>query len=88
MTAESITILPMVGRSGTGPVAKLWQLGWNDARIACTVHHSADGFEIRLESPTAVILTESFMLEPRMLARTDALRAALIRRGWRDLKDS
>lgn len=66
------------------PVATLWQLALNDDRLSCIVYRRPDGFELRLESPTAVILTERFELQPRMLARTEALRASLTRRGWRE----
>jgi hypothetical protein len=37
-----------------------------------------------LESPTKVLLTESVELQPRTFARTQALRASLKRRGWRE----
>ncbi|MBI3047166.1 MAG: hypothetical protein HYY76_02540 [Acidobacteria bacterium] len=66
------------------PVATLWQLAWNDDRLFCSVYRQGDGFELRLESPTAVILSERFELQPRMLARTEALRASPKRRGWRE----
>lgn len=69
--------------SNARPVATLWQLALNDDRLSCLVYRDADGFELRLESPTAVILSERFELQPRMLARTEALRASLTRRGWR-----
>lgn len=71
--------------SDARPVATLWQLALNDDRISCLVYRHSDGFELRLESPTAVILAERFELQPRMLARTEALRASLTRRGWRDV---
>ena len=41
---------------------------------------------MRVESPTAVILSEAFELQPRSFARTRALRASLKRRGWQDAK--
>jgi len=66
------------------PVATLWRLALKDDRLSCLVFRHRDGFELRLESSTAVILTERFDLEPRMLARTNALRASLRRRGWRE----
>lgn len=71
--------------SDAQPVATLWQLALNDDRLSCTVYRHPDGFELRLESPTTVILTEPFELQPRMLARTEALRASLTRRGWHAL---
>jgi hypothetical protein len=42
---------------------------------------------MRLESSSSVIMTEPFELRPRMLARMQALRASLRRRGWQDLPD-
>ena len=52
--------------------------------LSCSVYRDGDRFELRLESSNSVILTEPFELLPRMLARTEALRASLKRRGWRD----
>jgi hypothetical protein len=37
-----------------------------------------------VESATRVILTERVELQPRTFARTQALRASLKRRGWKD----
>jgi hypothetical protein len=68
----------------TRPIATLWRLALNDDRIACNVYRQSDGYELRLESPTAVILAERFDLQPRMVARTERLRASLTRRGWRE----
>ncbi|MBI2189651.1 MAG: hypothetical protein HYU37_21410 [Acidobacteria bacterium] len=73
--------------SDARPVATLWRLALNDACLSCTVYRHDDSFELRLESSTAVILTEHFDLQPRMLARTEALRASLRRRGWREMSD-
>jgi len=70
--------------SDARPVAMLWRVALNDDRLSCLVYRDRNGFELRLESSTAVILTERFDLEPRMLARTNALRTSLTRRGWRD----
>jgi hypothetical protein len=67
------------------PLATLWQLAWNDDRIFCTVYRSNDGLQLRVESATTVILSEPFELQPRTLARTQALRASLKRRGWQEL---
>lgn len=65
-------------------VARLWSLAWGEAsRISCVVYRVDDRLELALESPCAVILRQRFALEPRMLARAAALRAALVRRGWR-----
>jgi hypothetical protein len=68
----------------TRPIATLWRLAMNDDRIACNVYRQPDGYELRLESPTAIILAERFDLQPRMVARTERLRASLTRRGWRE----
>jgi len=70
--------------TGSRPVATLWQLALNDDRLFCAVYRRGDGFELRLESPTRVILTEPFDLQPRSVAQTGALRASLKRRGWQD----
>ena len=50
--------------------------------MACTIYHHGGGLQLRLESPTATILNEPFAMQPRLLARTQALRTALVRRGW------
>lgn len=71
--------------SDAPPVATLWRLALNDDRLSCNVYRYADGFELRLETPAAIVLAERFDLQPRMLARTEALRASLTRRGWREL---
>jgi hypothetical protein len=69
---------------GQRPIATLWELAWNNERISCTIYRHEDGFQMRLESPTTVIFTESIELQPRTLARTRALRASLKRRGWQE----
>ena len=66
------------------PVATLWQLAWNRDRIKCVIYRDGNGLELRVESQNAVILTEPFDLQPRMLARTQALRDSLKRRGWQE----
>ena len=66
------------------PVATLWELVWNDERISCTIYRRDEGFQLRVESTTTVLLTESVELQPRTFARTKALRASLKRRGWRE----
>ena len=71
--------------AGARPVATLWQLAWNDDRIFCTVYRSNGGLQLRVESATTVIISEPFELQPRTLARTQALRASLKRRGWQEL---
>ena len=67
------------------PVATLWQLALGKDRLFCTVYRADEGLQLRIETATAVILTEPFDMQPRALARTQALRAALKRRGWQEL---
>lgn len=71
--------------SDARPIATLWQLAWDQERVFCTVYRSAGGLQLRVESATAVIVDEPFDLQPRALARTQALRASLKRRGWREV---
>ena len=66
------------------PVATLWQLALAQDRLFCTVYRKEGGLQLRLESPSAVIMSEPFELQPRMMARTQALRESLKRRGWRE----
>jgi hypothetical protein len=68
----------------TRPVATLWQLALATDRLFCTVYRGEGGLQLRVESPTAVILSEPFDLQPRMMARTQALRESLKRRGWQE----
>ena len=65
-------------------VATLWQLAWDTDRLVCAIYRDGDNLELRLESARSVILSEPFELQPRMLARTQALRESLKRRGWHD----
>ena len=69
---------------GTGPrrVATLWRLACDGNHLSCVVNRTDDGFELSVESPTAVVITERFDLQPRALSRAHALRDALKRRGW------
>ena len=67
------------------PIATLWQLAWNEDRVTCVVYRGREGLRLALETATATILTEPFDLQPRMLARSAALRSSLIRHGWSDL---
>ena len=60
----------------------LWQLAWNEDRLWCSVYRRNHRLHLRVESGTAIIVTEPFDLEPRALARAQALREALKRRGW------
>ena len=66
------------------PIATLWKLAWKDDRVTCAVYRRDGALQLRLESATATILNEPFDLEPRMLARSRALRNSLKRRGWHD----
>jgi hypothetical protein len=72
------------GLSEHRQIATLWQLAWDDDRLSCVVYRNTDGLQLRLESPTAIILSEPFELQPRAFARMQALRESLKRRGWRD----
>ena len=65
-------------------VATLWHLTWHDTRVSCVIYRGRDGLQLRVESPDALIHAEPFNLQPKMLARAEALRASLRRRGWRD----
>jgi hypothetical protein len=67
------------------PVATLWQLTLAKERLICTVYRNGEGLQLRLESATAVIMSEPFELQPRTVARAQALRASLKRRGWQEL---
>ena len=74
----------MPGITAPKAVATLWRLEWDDDRLSCNVYRNTDGLQLRLESPTAIILSEPFELQPRVLARMQALRESLKRRGWRE----
>jgi uncharacterized protein involved in copper resistance len=75
--------MPALG--GSELVATLWNLAWKDDRLTCVVYRSGDGrMQLRVESDDAVVIDERFELQPRMLARAQALRAALKRRGWEE----
>ena len=74
--------MPDTGRDR--PIATLWQLSLADDRLCCTVYRSDAGMQLRVESPTTVILSEPFEMQPRTFARTQALRASLKRRGWQE----
>jgi hypothetical protein len=65
-------------------LATIWQLTWKGARLSCAVYRRGTQLHLQVESPTAVIVSEHFDLQPRALARAHALRAALKRRGWED----
>ena len=68
------------------PVTTLWQLGLEQNRLFCTIYRNSTGFELRIETASTVILTEPFDMQPRLLARTQQLRAALKRRGWQEME--
>lgn len=70
--------------SAKAPVACLWELEWDDSRLACRIYRNSSSLQLRLESSRAVILSEPFSVEPRALARARALRDNLKRRGWKD----
>jgi hypothetical protein len=63
-------------------VATLWQLAWDASRLSCVVYRTDRGFELAVESPSAVVVKERFALQPRALARAYALKESLKRRGW------
>jgi hypothetical protein len=64
----------------------LWQLRWNDDQLWCAVYRYGTQLQLQVESPRGVIVTEHFELEPRAMARAQALREALKRRGWEELE--
>jgi hypothetical protein len=66
------------------PVATLWELAFNDDRVSCVVYRQGDGFELRLEAGPKTILSEPCDLRPRAIARAEALRRSLKRRGWQE----
>jgi hypothetical protein len=75
----------MVPAGESEPVATLWNLTWQGDRLSCVVYRAdGGGMLLSIESPDAVVMTERFDLQPRMLARVKMLRAALMRRGWED----
>ena len=66
-------------------LATLWTLSWNGDRLSCVVYRTDAGLLVlRVESASAVMITERFELQPRLLARAQALRQALKRRGWQE----
>ena len=68
------------------PIATLWQLVLDNDLVFCTVYRNEAGLQLRVESPTAVIISEPFELQPRTFARTQALRNSLKRRGWQEFQ--
>ena len=71
--------------ASVGHVSTLWNLTFNEQQISCVVYRGVNGLELRLQSPTAVILSQPFEMEPRALAKTRALRDSLKRRGWEEI---
>jgi hypothetical protein len=65
-------------------VTTLWKLAWQGKSVACVIYRQPSGLQLRIESPTATIMNEPFDMQPRLLARTQALRDSLKRRGWQD----
>lgn len=63
-------------------VALLWQLASGEERVACAVYRVDGQLHMRVESASRVIVEEPFDMRPRALARVQALRASLKRRGW------
>lgn len=76
-----------VASSSAAPIAVLWRMALNDDRVSCVVYREERGLLLQVESPAAAILTEPFELQPRMLARSQALRKSLQRRGWREVAE-
>jgi hypothetical protein len=68
------------------PVATLWQVAFADQQLSCVVYRRRDGLRLEVESPEAVIVSEPFDMQPRALARAQALRDALLRRGWNQVR--
>lgn len=71
-----------MSNAGETPLAVLWELEWNENRLVCAVYRRTNGLQLRVESAKAVIVSEPFVIEPRALARAQALRDDLKRRGW------
>ena len=69
------------------PIAVLWRMALNDDRVSCVVYREERRLLLQVESAAATILTEPFALQPRMLARSQALRKSLQRRGWREVAE-
>jgi hypothetical protein len=75
----------MSAPGGSERLATLWSLHWNGDRVSCIVYRTGGEMLLRVESDQAVMITERFALQPRMLARAQALRDALKRRGWEEV---
>jgi hypothetical protein len=66
-------------------LAVLWQLAWKDSMVTCAIYRDEQGLQLRVESPTAVVITERFELQPRAVARARTLCESLKRRGWEEV---
>jgi hypothetical protein len=73
---------------GPRELATLWDLSWDGDRVRCVIYRTPDGMELKVESDDAVMFAERFDLQPRALARANALRDAMKRRGWQDAESS
>lgn len=73
---------PVKHPGGERRVATLWHLSWQNEQLSCVVYRKGDAMTLNVESPTAVIVSEPFDMQPRSLQRAHALRDALLRRGW------
>jgi hypothetical protein len=70
--------------AGPQRIATLWHLAWQESRVSCAVYRDGQGLQLRVESADAVIITERFDMQPRAVARAQALRESLKRRGWQE----
>lgn len=68
-------------------VATLWQLTWDANVLVCSVYRDGNALQLRLESNSTLVVSDRFELQPRAIARAQALRDALKRRGWQDAPD-
>jgi hypothetical protein len=68
-----------------GRIATLWHLAWNNDRVRCAIYQSANGMQLRLESEAGTLISAPFEMQPKMFARTRALRDSLKRKGWTDV---
>jgi hypothetical protein len=62
----------------------LWELAHESERLSCVVYRRPNGLELCIESPTSVIVSERCTLQPRSIARVQALRDRLVQRGWHE----
>jgi hypothetical protein len=66
-------------------VAILWRLAWSDDSVLeCCIYRDGPALQLRVESATSLIVCEPFELQPRAVARAQALRESLKRRGWHE----